>query len=176
MTHLYRHFNAGGELLYVGISLSAVHRLGQHKEHSHWFSTISRVEIQKFETREEALLAETHAIRDEKPKHNIKKRSAEKTKNEKTEYVTAYAENARNELVGMVVNFNLLYTYQEVAKILRIGTATVKLLVQEKKLGTVILPPTKEGMSHHGTPYKEKEFVSGWQLISYFEKLHKGVF
>ena len=39
---LYRHFAADGSLLYVGISLSALNRLGQHKQNAEWFDKISR--------------------------------------------------------------------------------------------------------------------------------------
>jgi hypothetical protein len=47
MEHLYRHFDKDGTLLYVGISLSAINRLGQHKDNAHWFSSIKRVEIEQ---------------------------------------------------------------------------------------------------------------------------------
>ena len=62
-------------MLYVGISLSAVHRLGQHKDNAHWYSSISRVDIEQFKTRGEALLAEKEAIQQEFPLHNIKHQS-----------------------------------------------------------------------------------------------------
>lgn len=72
MTHcLYRHFAADGELLYVGISLCAVNRLGQHKEHSTWFDRIARVDIERLETREAALAAERLAIVEERPVYNV---------------------------------------------------------------------------------------------------------
>lgn len=70
-TQLYRHFDAQGRLLYVGISLSTVARLTQHRNSSDWYSQISRVEIQKFDTRSEAEGAEWEAIQKEKPIHNI---------------------------------------------------------------------------------------------------------
>jgi hypothetical protein len=73
---LYRHFDNAGRLLYVGISLNAFHRLAQHKQHSHWFSRVAHVEIERFPTRMAALLAERAAIRDEKPLHNIAGRVA----------------------------------------------------------------------------------------------------
>jgi hypothetical protein len=71
-TQLYRHFGKDGELLYVGISISAMARLGQHKDDASWFSDIRRVDIETFPTREDALTAERAAIQDENPKHNIK--------------------------------------------------------------------------------------------------------
>ena len=70
-THLYRHFNSAGDLIYVGISMSALRRLTQHAVTAHWFSDISRVEVERFDTRDEAIAAEIKAIRSEKPLHNV---------------------------------------------------------------------------------------------------------
>jgi predicted GIY-YIG superfamily endonuclease len=69
ITQLYRHFNSDGQLLYVGISLSAVSRLRAHKSSS-WASSIARVDVKTFSTREEALVAERLAIQTEYPMHN----------------------------------------------------------------------------------------------------------
>lgn len=70
-THLYRHFDADGTLLYVGISLGVMHRLAQHMSGSPWTAEIARVEVMRFETRAEALRVEREAIQIEKPRHNI---------------------------------------------------------------------------------------------------------
>ncbi len=69
-TSLYRHFDAEGNLLYIGISKSHMTRLGQHQHGSHWFWDITRIEIEYFETREDAVTAEALAIAKEKPRHN----------------------------------------------------------------------------------------------------------
>jgi len=71
MTQLYRHFDKNDVLLYIGISLSTIQRLEQHKRKAHWFDQITRVSVEKFKTRKEALLAETLAIKTELPKYNI---------------------------------------------------------------------------------------------------------
>jgi excisionase family DNA binding protein len=71
-TCLYRHFDKANILLYVGVSLSALNRLAQHRVVSEWFGQIHRVEIERFSTRREALEAERNAISGEKPLHNIK--------------------------------------------------------------------------------------------------------
>lgn len=70
-TALYRHFDAAGALLYVGISLSAVQRLAQHKQTAAWFDGIARVEVQWLASREEALTAEAIAIAKEGPLWNV---------------------------------------------------------------------------------------------------------
>lgn len=69
-TDLYRHFDSNGTLLYVGISLSTLNRLGQHKDNSRWYNSISNITIEKFNTREEALLAEKNSIINERPYYN----------------------------------------------------------------------------------------------------------
>lgn len=69
--HLYRHFDCEGNLLYVGVSQSALHRLKKHRHLSPWFSHIARVEMTVYKTREDVLIAERIAIQREKPRHNI---------------------------------------------------------------------------------------------------------
>jgi excinuclease UvrABC nuclease subunit len=72
MAELYRHYGPKDELLYVGVSISALVRLGQHRDCSEWFGKIKRVEIQQFESREKALAAEREAIEKERPHFNVR--------------------------------------------------------------------------------------------------------
>lgn len=69
-TALYRHFNVDGELLYIGISLSAVGRLKQHMADKGWAGDIASVHIEHYPTRKAALDAEREAIISEKPLWN----------------------------------------------------------------------------------------------------------
>lgn len=71
-TSLYRHFDADGRLLYIGVSLSPTYRLRQHRQ-SHWYEAIFRVEIEHHKSRPHALYAEAIAIMREKPLHNLAK-------------------------------------------------------------------------------------------------------
>jgi hypothetical protein len=50
-TELYRHFDAWGRLLYVGISLKSIQRLISHREESAWFKLICSIKIERWETR-----------------------------------------------------------------------------------------------------------------------------
>lgn len=68
-TALYRHYNADGALLYVGISNSPIYRLRQH-EASAWFFNISNVSIEWHATERAARAAERKAIAVERPLHN----------------------------------------------------------------------------------------------------------
>lgn len=68
---LYRHYDKEGTLLYVGISLNSVARLRKHREEAHWFDDITRIEIERFESKEMAREAEKDAIAEERPLFNI---------------------------------------------------------------------------------------------------------
>jgi len=68
---LYRHFDGEGRLLYVGISLSSVARLGQHKHNAHWYDAIRRVEVEHFDDPDAARAAERAAIQTENPLFNL---------------------------------------------------------------------------------------------------------
>lgn len=69
--YLYRAFDAEGQLLYVGISINAITRLGQHSSGSDWWTQVVRVEIETHEDRAAALEAEGVAIAAEAPLHNV---------------------------------------------------------------------------------------------------------
>lgn len=68
-TALYRHFDANGTLLYVGISATPAYRLNQHIDRE-WFNDIRLVKVEMYPTREEALEAEINAIKTEAPRFN----------------------------------------------------------------------------------------------------------
>lgn len=76
VTQLYRHFDEGGRLLYVGISLSVAARLASHNHLSQWSSLIRRIDVSVFPDRKSAEYAETLAIQTESPIYNIMKRKA----------------------------------------------------------------------------------------------------
>lgn len=69
LTSLYRHYDADGALLYVGISLNAVYRLSQHGS-ADWSKYIARVDIESYHSRGEAMAAEKRAIKSESPVFN----------------------------------------------------------------------------------------------------------
>lgn len=69
--HLYRHFDADNNLLYVGISVDALKRLKQHNKKAKWFNDIAHITIEKFPDRKSVEEAEIKAIKIEKPKHNV---------------------------------------------------------------------------------------------------------
>jgi hypothetical protein len=67
---LYRLYDAEDQLLYVGISWSALGRMSQHKAEKPWFGDVARIEIVITESRAEAEHLERLAIRNERPLYN----------------------------------------------------------------------------------------------------------
>ena len=70
-TDLYRMYDEDGALLYVGISFSAASRAAQHRKAQPWWPQMSRIDVEQFDSRDEALVAETTAIREEIPLYNV---------------------------------------------------------------------------------------------------------
>lgn len=97
-TALYRHYNANGALLYVGISLSAVIRFAKHKHESKWANEVHTMKVEYFDSREQALEAEQNAIKKERPLFNINHNKKPKAPDIKDCNVMIY-ENMRGELV-----------------------------------------------------------------------------
>lgn len=69
-TALYRHFDENGVLLYVGISKSPDHRSEQHRYQSKWFRFVADTQLEWFEARAQAEVAERDAIRLDGPVFN----------------------------------------------------------------------------------------------------------
>ena len=156
-TTLYRHFNANGKLLYVGISLSALQRLSQHADHSDWYNKISRVEMEHFSDRPSAMAAEKKAVISEGPLYNIH----HKKKPNKTRY-QEYAEQSRDDMMGRVV-FQPVYTLDEVEYVLGgIRRTALLRLMDAGELGYFSMPSSR-------LDRKPKRYVSGWHVIDYLE-------
>jgi len=73
MQTLYRFYDAEGSLLYVGITKFFEPRLKQHYKNAEWFFDTTHVRLEHYQTRQEVELAETRAIKTERPKYNIAK-------------------------------------------------------------------------------------------------------
>ncbi len=70
-TALYRHFDADGVLLYVGITDCLSQRDRQHAASSGWHAKVVRTETQWCLSREHAADLERVAVKHEKPLHNV---------------------------------------------------------------------------------------------------------
>lgn len=161
-TSLYRHYNGSGELLYVGVSLSALQRLGQHADNSDWFKSISRVTIEHLETRQDALIAERNAIIREKPLHNIvHKKAAEEAERKANEKLTVFAQ-AKHDLTARIAYFKPVYSLHEAADALSVNVRVVNQWMRDGQIGYFTMPNTT------GKPIP---YISGWQLIEHIESM-----
>lgn len=70
-TAVYRLYDEGGRLLYVGISDQAEERLMQHAVQKHWYREVATREIVWFDTRQLADAEEDGAIAAEDPVYNL---------------------------------------------------------------------------------------------------------
>lgn len=70
-TALYRLRGESRGLLYVGISSNPLRRWPEHAAEKQWWSEVTDLSMQWFESRAAALKAEVEAIRTERPLYNV---------------------------------------------------------------------------------------------------------
>ena len=163
---LYRHFNQSEELLYVGISISAMSRLGQHAAVSPWFKDITRVMIETFPAREDALTAEKEAIKTEHPKFNTHHNKPPKpVRPWKTVTQSERVAGAETEIIRQVTTLKAVYTMAEASNVLGIATSTVTKLLKSGELGFIEVP--KMRVAGFNTK------ITGWQILEYLENQMK---
>ena len=162
----------------MGISLSAIARLGQHERHSGWFGSIASVKVEHFDTRGEALAAEKAAIQGEDPLHNKyhkrHKRHKQPTKPSlfEVEEAETAADKSKQRLIHRIVNIRPLYNLAQTAGVLNISQGATKKLIEDGELGAVILrrnPRHFKGVTKVYNVYG----VTGWQIIDYLETLEQ---
>lgn len=159
-TELYRHYDKDGTLLYVGISLSAVMRLGQHKAYSRWFAKIDTIKIERHTSRRAALAAEKRAIKSERPKYN-KTHGTYKTVEPKQ-----VVERSCEDLLRRIVHVKPIYTLYDVSTILGVSLTSIIQMAEDGDIGYIDLP---KGRSNG----REKRAITGWQLLEYIDHLHE---
>lgn len=155
--HLYRHFNASGDLLYVGVSLSTVARLKQHRTNSNWFELIDRITIERFKSRDQALEAERKAIETETPLHNIMFNKVVPLHQQK---IRTRAVDSREELLARVTRFNPIYRVADAAALLSLSEKELRGFMDSGHLGWVEFPSGRWGTRRR---------ITGWQIIDFIE-------
>jgi len=100
--HLYRLWDSKGGLLYVGISKSALGRIGQHFQEKEWASDIASMTIEHFPDRASVERAEKYAIARENPLHN-KQRFGGLLNEKPIEDLWSLMSNAERRMVGQVM-------------------------------------------------------------------------
>ena len=167
VTSLYRHFDAKGTLLYVGISLNTVNRLCQHKTSSPWINDISLIKIEQFNTREEAIEAEKTAIQNECPLHNINGKLQPQSIEDE---INSGPEKSKQLLLNTIVSFNPMYTIEEASHALRVSPPTIRKLINDKLLGCIV---RSRPFNKSFNKPRVRVLISGWQLIDYIEYAEK---
>lgn len=74
--YLYRFFGEGQVLLYVVKTINPRHRMRDHASDPRWYDIIRRVTWEEF-PRDEILMREAAAIREENPLYNIRGKESE---------------------------------------------------------------------------------------------------
>ena len=170
-TQLYRHFDNSNTLLYVGISLSTFARLSQHKDHSPWFKQVNRVEIQHFDTRDEAMAAERQAIKTENPKFNIamKKTLAEIDKEKRESLAELRRElNEKGQIIQRIIHYDIAYPLDHVRSLLHMNKVEIESQIEAGNLSVFEVEGRK---GPHGV--RMKRMVSGWSLIDFIGYLER---
>lgn len=145
-TALYRHFGKDGELLYIGISYNPFARLSQHELSSSWASLTASMTIEYFESREDALLAEKHAIINDKPIYNIVHNTCSNNDFSELDESIVYSielDSLLAKIDKMVDNRNKNYPQQVSETSMEYAIRAIKLLMNSK----CNLPLLKVGMS-----------------------------
>lgn len=157
MVYLYRHFDAAGQLLYVGISLNHVARLSQHKK-APWVDRIARVEIEAHPSRADALKAEAAAIVAEKPAFNKQHAAASEKK-------WSTVANKIDHRATEVTIFPM-YDVKEASEALCLSAPALRLKIEAGEIGAVEL----WSRVHNGK--KSIHWgITGWQMIEYLNRL-----
>ncbi|NIB43837.1 helix-turn-helix domain-containing protein [Pseudomaricurvus alkylphenolicus] len=173
MHQLYRHFDKDDSLLYVGISLSAVNRLAQHKVASNWYPDVCRMTIENFDSRDELLNAERRAILEERPKHNVRH-----SKSEQQRLDAIAAEQARKDkelLLKRTVSYKPLYSISEAADALSVTESRIRNLIRAGDLSAIEMSRTPTKDINGKQTVRIKYRISGWQIIDYLERIHGSV-
>ena len=95
--HLYRHFDADDNLLYIGISKSAFRRLQEHESTAVWANDIKSMTIERFESRSQLVEAEKIAIFWEKPLHNYESKARKSRKYGPNHGATAILDRCKDQ-------------------------------------------------------------------------------
>lgn len=156
MVYLYRHFDAIGKLLYVGISLNHVARLCQHKK-APWVDRIARVEIEAHSSRAAALDAEAKAIRTETPEFNKKHNGLPKASS---------TPKAKPDPRDACLEIYPLYDVKQAADALCMSQPTLRKKIEAGEIGAVerYRKMGKWGVIIHWG-------ITGWQMIEYLNSL-----
>lgn len=91
-TALYRLYDDGERLLYIGITTKPTYRFSQHSQSQPWWFQVTRHTLEWFDSRAEAEAAERDAIRAEVPRWNRQHMPGEEPSDRFRQAVAEYQE------------------------------------------------------------------------------------
>lgn len=169
VNQLYRHYDKDNNLLYIGVSLSQMNRLSQHKNHAHWYEQIVKITLENYPDRQSVLDAERLAIINENPMCNLKRPAIE----EKVKKVRGNSpKDSKERLTRRIVNFNPVYSMSDAANILDISTGILKRLCEQNKIGYLVV--RKRWDKRWNKEFVERK-ITGWQIIDFLEQWESGL-
>jgi hypothetical protein len=98
---LYRHWDADGRLLYVGIAQRPTARKRQHEVSSPWMAFQVEMTVEPFGSRTDAEAAEAEAIRTEQPLFNVAGNESPGARRRLVEYLVKHG---RTDLLAPAVS------------------------------------------------------------------------
>lgn len=99
--YLYRHWDADGRLLYVGIAKRPMARERQHEASSPWMVFQAEMTVEPFGSRADAEAAEAEAIRTEEPLFNVAGNESPGARRRLVEYLVKHG---RTDLLAPVIS------------------------------------------------------------------------
>lgn len=174
MNALYKAFNDDNELLYIGISMRAAQRFHEHGKFSGWFEEVSKITVEWFPSREDAMDAEREAIIKYHPKYNIQ-HNGKKSKHSKTaddfdaDGVTAKIVDG-HYISAKRVELQPVYKLQEVAALLGCSGQRVSQYIDNGELGAMEWSRNTRKVKDSDEIREYVTYrVSGWQILDFLD-------
>jgi hypothetical protein len=114
-TAVYHHVDAAGVIQYIGCSAAPAERFRQHLSSSPWAKQVVRIDIEWFDTRNEALAVELASIKSVRPPHNRQLRALGEKRtwsgNDGHAYVKAWADGNGHDAAAVAKLFGVSKEY-----------------------------------------------------------------
>lgn len=158
-TALYRHYDVENRLLYVGISCCPIKRTYEHSLTSHWYDGVSKITIERFNSRFEAIAAEKLAIEEELPLHNVRANSGCLQERQTRQHLSILD---KITLDKNVKSLDAFYDVDGVAKLLKLKERDIKFLTDNNILSCFRIKTHR---------ISERVVISGWHILDYLNSL-----
>jgi len=155
---IYRHFDAEGNLLYVGMSNNPINRLDNHRATAAWYHLIRSMTMEECGSMEEAAIKELEAIKNENPIHNISGKNIRIPSEErlKQQVVKSFKINKDVEPLPFICDKGYI------ERLFNISSRTVNMLFDGGFIECLEIPSSNK---------KQKRVATGLAIINFIERL-----